>query len=575
MPDNLYAPVTQLLTLGRPEHSVVAWYQGSKKYWTDFIHDVNRLTAQLKERNEVRWGLFLEESYEFAVALLALLHSDKVPVLPGNNHEGTTKRLTAEVDALLGEFKDAESSFEYRELIDSTTAGRADFSVLDEKQEIRIFTSGSTGQPKAEIKQLHQLTAEMATLQGHWGDLLDNTTVAATVNHQHIYGLLFKVLWPLCAGRPFISRSYQDPQSLLENAAQFGRVVWIASPAHLKRLHPALPWRDARNHLADIFSSGGALPEQSAGNVEEWYGKSPLEIYGSTESGGIAWRRQKRGANPMPWKPLAGVFLSQGALGQLQVRSPHLMPGVLLDTADVVTFVTNQRFQLQGRLDRIVKIEEKRVSLPELESAMRSSALVADARALPLTLSGRQSLGVAVELSDSGKACYDEIGKFSLVRQLKALLTKSFEAVVLPRRWRFVSALPINEQGKIQQAAIAALFEPPPKILPSVVTEQLNDNQSELVLDIEKDLAYFPGHFPAAAILPGVVQVSWAEHFGRRYFALGTFSSMEGLKFQRVLRPGQQVSLYLQYDETRQVLRFQFKSVQGMHSQGRLTFDQV
>lgn len=572
MPSEAFIPLTELLVHGRLSSTTVAWYRGQQKCWDDFTFDIARLADQIRQRPEIRWGLYLDESYEFVVALLALLHTGKVPVLPGNNRPGNTKKLLSEVDILLGDFDSSERCYSFYQLMDSVACESVGFSLLDDQQTLEIFTSGSTGEPKAEVKQLHQLTAELATLHRHWGEALGATTVAATVSHQHIYGLLFKVLWPLTAGNAFVSRSYRDPQSLLEDASAYSQLVWVASPAHLKRLHQALPWSKAKDHLVDIFSSGGPLPEQCAHLLDEWYGKPPLEIYGSTESGGIAWRRQCRGETAALWQPFEGVILSQGDGGQLQVRSPHLMPGVLLETADAVSFSADGEFQLKGRLDRIVKIEEKRLSLPELETALRCSTLVADARAVPLVQSGCQLLGIVVELSESGSIHYTEVGKSALVKQLKSILAESFEAVVLPRQWRFVAALPVNEQGKIQQREIVTLFEKQPKILPLVLAEQQDDNQHKLVLQIEKDLDYFPGHFPTAAILPGVVQVGWAEYFGRQYFALQNFVSMEKLKFQSILRPSMQVVLYLQYDEAKQTLQFRFESTLGVHSQGRLKF---
>jgi acyl-coenzyme A synthetase/AMP-(fatty) acid ligase len=49
---------------------------------------------------------------------------------------------------------------------------------------------------------------------------------------------------------------------------------------------------------------------------------------------------------------------------------------------------------LRGRLDRVVKIEGKRLSLPELEQRLQSHAWVAAAAAVPLPAPLRLGVGV-------------------------------------------------------------------------------------------------------------------------------------------------------------------------------------
>lgn len=66
-----------------------------------------------------------------------------------------------------------------------------------------LFTSGSTGAPQPIGKTFRQLDAEIAALEATFGGRLGNAGIRGTVSHQHIYGLLFRVLWPLATGRAF------------------------------------------------------------------------------------------------------------------------------------------------------------------------------------------------------------------------------------------------------------------------------------------------------------------------------------------------------------------------------------
>ena len=588
MPTEHFLPLQKLMQAGRDSDWVVAWRHGEASRWSDFECAVSTLTVQFQQYPQLRWGIYLKDGYLFVAALLALLHSGKIPVLTGSNLPGAALRLSAQVDVLLGDFEpvDGATVIDVNQLLASQQRdAELSFVELDDGQTLELFTSGSTGEPKREEKQLRQVFAELQTLETAWGERLANAVATASVSHQHIYGLLFKILWPLSAGRAFVSRSYQDPQALLEDTSNYPRFAWVASPAHLKRLHNELPWEKVKHNLAAVFSSGGLLPAGSARQLKQWQGEPPIEVYGSTESGGIAWRQQWCETDKSDnWRPFPGIELSQGERGALHIRSPHLPQGAKLAMADAVKITATGSFQLLGRLDRIVKIEGKRLSLPELETTLAQSPAVSEARALLLEQGGRQLVGVAVVLTGKGQQDYREFGKATLVRQLKAGLSFEYEAVLLPRKWRFVEQLPVNPQGKFMQNDLQTLFTELPqnsvaeqpgsdiKTLPKVLSESRSDNELTLNLYVESDLAYLPGHFPSAPIVPGVVQIRWADHFSRQQFPMGKFASMDAIKFQKVLRPKTDLRLTLAFDETKNTVAFRFQSDSGVHSQGRLKF---
>jgi len=114
--------------------------------------------------------------------------------------------------------------------------------------------------------------------------------------------------------------------------------------------------------------------------------------------------------------------------------------------------------------------------------------------------------------------------------------------------------------------------------LPTVIRTETDAQCVTLTLRVPAGLAFFPGHFPVHAILPGVVQIDWAIHFGRQHFPLlPQFRKMEALKFQAIIEPEQEITLLLEHkpaaaDQQPDKLLFSFDSARGRHSSGRIVF---
>jgi 3-hydroxymyristoyl/3-hydroxydecanoyl-(acyl carrier protein) dehydratase len=86
------------------------------------------------------------------------------------------------------------------------------------------------------------------------------------------------------------------------------------------------------------------------------------------------------------------------------------------------------------------------------------------------------------------------------------------------------------------------------KLFPGLTLLSQSAQQIILQLDIDADIHWFDGHFPDAPVLPGVTQLDWAVHYSRQYFPqLAQVQAVEVLKFQHMIRPGQQLQLVLDY----------------------------
>lgn len=516
------------------------------------------LAAGLQARGVQRLAVHLEDAAELAAALLGAWHAGARVLLPADLQAQTRQRWAAEVDLWLTDQPGDTHPGDLRTTPLAPAALDLDHCWLS------LCTSGSSGEPKRIEKTLRQLSHEVLALEQLWGADLGSACMIGSVAAQHIYGLLFRVLWPLCAGRPFVRRQVAFPEDLQRASRQHPAFAWVASPALLKRMGDNLDW-PALSRVRRVFSSGGALPADAARSLQQRLGQWPTEIFGSSETGGIAWR-QGDGL----WQPFVGVKLSQDPDGALRVASPYLPPGHVEHTADAVRIADDGRFELLGRLDRIVKLEEKRISLPMLEHALLSHDWVSEAR-LGVVQENRASLGALLVLSESGLHALRNLGRRAVTETLRQHLSGHCETLALPRRWRWLRQLPLNAQGKLPQVDVEALLVAARPKSPDVLEQIESDGEWSLQLAVPPDLAYFSGHFPTAPVLPGVVQVDWALNLGRRLLKMPPrFVGMEVLKFQQLIRPGDEVQLHLRFDPERGKLYFAYRNDTATCSSGRI-----
>jgi len=518
-----------------------------------------RLAGGLRSRNITRLALHLEDAGELAIALLGAWRAGITVLLPADLQPATRQRLADQADLWL---TDQAGDSTLAELLgDALPAAPLD---LDQCR-LLLCTSGSSGEPKLIEKHLRQLANEVEVLEDQWGAELGQACIIGSVAAQHIYGLLFRVLWPLCAGRPLLRKALPFPEDIQLASREQADFCLVASPALLKRMGDNLDW-PALSRVRRVFSSGGPLPAEAAQQLQQRLDQAPTEIYGSSETGGIAWRQ-----GGSLWQPFVGVELSQDEQGALRIASPCLPPDHVEQTADAARIQADGRFELLGRLDRIVKLEEKRISLPMLESALSEHPFVSEAR-LSVIEDNRAFLAALVALSDAGLHALRNQGRRALTQALRKHLAQYCEALALPRRWRLVRQMPCNAQGKLPQAQLEALLRAPRCLTPERLGERQEDDQWHLELGVPVDLAHFSGHFPQTPVLPGVVQIDWAISLARQLIENlpPRFQGMEVLKFQQLARPGDRLQLTLRFDAQRSKLHFSYRNGDAPCSSGRI-----
>lgn len=587
-----FLPLSELLRTGRASGEIVAFSRDGVRDFADFSGRVAALRAELQRIGGSRFLLFTEDSYAFAVALLALAHSGATALLAPNRQPGTLAALAAQVDGAL-----VDSSVAAGELarlpriapLELAPAAAARFGSLDPELAIaELSTSGSTGPGKAVPKALRHLDREVATLESLFGPRLGpDARVFATVSHQHLYGLLFRLLWPLAAGRAFCAETYLHSEEFFPRMRETAGFALVTTPVHLRRMRADAELASLRSRARAIFSSGGPLDESIARGIESVLGLTPIEIFGSTETGGVAWREQTPAEPDAAFRSFPEVELERssapGLEGQLVVRSPYASLGPasagrndVQETlmGDRAELLGGGRFRLLGRADRIVKIGEKRLALPEMESALRAHPYVADAALVSFEPIGDARVGAVVALSESGRAALDAQGRRALGAALGEHLAAYWDRVLLPRAWRYVAELPRDAQGKVTRAALLDLLEPAaeraPVCDPVVLAEQRGASSLVRELRVPEDLAFLEGHFPGQPVVAGVVQLHWvmlaaAELLG----ATPQLLALEGLRFRDVLLPSQPFRLSLELSPARDRLRFELSDGERVFAKGR------
>ena len=567
-------PLSRLLAVGRAPHRPVSVDDGRTLDRDAFTEHIGGLRAVLAAHGPGRWVIFTENTYAFAVAVMATWHAGSVAVLAPNGQPGTLAELARGAHGVISD--QSTPGVRHVEPIATQATATPRWGELDRTANVlELLTSGSTGAAKSVPKTLANLEDEVAELDRRWGGLMRGHEVFGTVSHQHIYGLLLRVLWPLSAGRRFRAQASAQADEMAARMAEAGPCTLVSSPAHLRRLKESPALKDLAQRCRTIFSSGGALDPATASAIHDVLGAAPLEIFGSTETGGVAWRRQEGTGDSLAWTVFDSVTVDRSAgAGRLRIRSPFVNGATGEFTmADHAEFRPDGRFLLGARDDRTVKVGDKRLSLPDMEAALREHAYVAEAALVVLDHERRQRLGAAIVPTPAGRTALARLGRRRTYQVLRQVLVPYWDRVVLPKVWRYVNRLPEDAQGKVTAAGLCALFTSPfdPAVTaPELVSESVGERTRQQTLRVPQTLGWLDGHFGELSVVPGVAQLQWVVDVGRA-IAGGEIAieRIEGVKFKDVLRPGDVFHLAAELSDRRDRLTFRLWNERGLFASGR------
>jgi acyl-coenzyme A synthetase/AMP-(fatty) acid ligase len=310
---------------------------------------------------------------------------------------------------------------------------------------LKIFTGGSTGTPQVWSKSWENIFCEGLFLAKTYG-VSGKDCILATIPPYHIYGLLFSVILPLVSGATVVNETPSFPNEIVRVAEETQVTLLASVPAHYRVL------RDKTMKLRLAFSSAGMLDAKDNEIFSQQNSNGIVEVYGSTETGGIATRNRSLGeAFFTPFPTIAWKIIDS----RLAVHSPFISSDLPVDATGF--FTTNDRvdargsghFSLEGRTDTVTKVGGKRVDLEEISLLIKHEAGVTDCAVMALPESGGRGHRIGALIQ----------GDTANTKMIKKKLADSLELYALPRRIKKIDQIPMTKNGKYDWLAIAQLLK--------------------------------------------------------------------------------------------------------------------
>ncbi len=389
-----------------------------------------------------------------AAALLAAVASGRVLALP-HSFSARALRQMQELTGFVTAIVDVDRELSHGtnciypgDVENLSPALLSGFTVDPDAELVKLFTGGSTGAAKIWSKSVSNIFDEAQFMASRYA-ISETDCVLATITPYHIYGFLFSVVIPLVSNAKIVAESPFFPAEIDQCVAKHGVTILASVPAHYR----ALQGRSLSSTLRLAFSSAGMLPEDDNIGFCSANKADIVEVYGSTETGGLATRN--RAADEAFFTALAPVEW-QIKEERLYVRSPFLSPDVPREkdnwflSGDRVQLQEKNTFSLHGRADAITKVAGERVDLDEIRDLLQQQKGVAECVVLPLKDSTGRGNRIAV-LIRSDQENLDLI-------PIKIVLSVSLEPAAMPKIIRLTTQIPVRPNGKYDRDAIIQLL---------------------------------------------------------------------------------------------------------------------
>ncbi|MFP4246360.1 MAG: AMP-binding protein [Halochromatium sp.] len=288
-------------------------------------------------------------------------------------------------------------------------------------------TSGSTGAPTTQVHPWAHLALEAEALQQRLCEVARIERVVAWLPLHHLYGFMLGVALPGVMGTARVSVESAMPPELRAGDLLVTvpprwdylartRVGW--SPGHQASTQQA-PTLGASSTAPLAAATHAALLDQGLTGL--------LEIYGSTETGGVATR----------WRPDAPYTLLAHWQRQDANRLRHAS-GALVSLPDHTEWQDARRFTLGARQDDVVSIGGVNVSPAYVAQRLQALDSVADCAVRPTTTAEPRLKAFVVPATSAAEAAAEI-----------ARVTADWPAAERPVTLTYGASLPRTALGKL------------------------------------------------------------------------------------------------------------------------------
>lgn len=407
----------------------------------------------------------------------------------------------------------------------STGQSLSEFPKIDLANiKINFKTSGSSGESKNITKTLQNLINESSELKTVFPQI-KNKIFISTTTPKHLFGFTFQFMFALNSESTINTTGISIPEDItIDNSCL------ITTPSFLEKMQKYDNTPAVKPNC--IFSAGSALKPDTFGFAKK-ISDNVIDIYGSTETGIIAYREDKNDLFKL--FPSIKVTPSENST-TVETNFSQLST---VEINDKITLSENNHIKIIGRTDRTFKIQEKRIDAQDLERTLKNNPLINDCYITKVD----DKLACLTVLSNFGLEYLFNNGMLNLTKKLKTELRRDSE--IIPQKWRFTDEIPTTQSGKINKTEIENLFGLNLSI-PLVTEKRIEANFAKIKLYFYKNCNFFNGHFDKFPIVPGVVQLFLAQYFGQKIFNIKASGQYRRIKFSNIIKPNNFIDLELE-----------------------------